>query len=163
MKSKLALSFLFLVVALTGCKSKSAMNFSNKIVGFEQDLGPAMIRTDEEVSKYYQEQNFDSAAAVSERMENLVGSKIEAIEKLETPAIDGAEDFKKSSLKYFSYIKSIYTTYRRYAEETDERAKEEARLKLLKTVGSKDEAIDDMQRAQQKFAKAAGFKIEDKK
>lgn len=154
--------FFFLLAGCITCRSKSAFEYSERIVRTERSLAPDIERTEDQVGNFFTEENYDSAVIVSRRMEDIIGSKIEEIEKLEPPHVKEADNFKRASLKYFSYIKSIYTAYRRYAMQTNEEDRETERLRLVKIVNEKKEAIEDMQRAQSKYAKANGFRVNEK-
>ena len=161
MKSRLLLLF-FLLTGLIACKSKSAFNYSEKIVKTERSLVPDIEKTENEVAGFFSRESYDSAVTVCARMESIVDSKIKEIEKLEPPRVKEADNFKQATLKYFSYMKSIYTAYREYAMQTNEEDREKERQQLIKIVDEKEEAIADMQRVQSKYAKANGLRMENK-
>jgi hypothetical protein len=152
--------FFFLLTGLIACKSKSAFNYSEKIVKIEKSLIPDIERTETQVSGFFSRESYDSAVIVSKRMEDLVDSKIKEIEKFEPPHVNGADNFKQAALKYFSYMKNIYTSYKRYAMQTNEEDREKERQQLLKIVDEKEEAIADMQRAQSRYAEANGLRVD---
>lgn len=162
MKSIVYALFPLLLTGLVACKSKSARDFSEKIVSVENSLIPDITKTENQVSKFFAEQNYDSAAIVSRRMEDIIANKIEEVEKLEPPHVAEADNFKKAFIKYFEYMKSIYTGYKLYAMQTNDEDRAAEWQKFLTLVKGKDDAIEDVQRAQAKFAKANGFRIENK-
>jgi hypothetical protein len=100
-------------------------------------------------------------AVVSEKMESLVNTRLSEIKELRTPDVKLAEDFKKDAVDYFSYMKSVYSCYVKYAKaETDElREKEYSNLKAV--VNKKTEILRNMRTSQKKFAEANGFKIKE--
>jgi hypothetical protein len=152
----------FLIIGLSGCKSKQALDYSEKIVAMEQSLLPEIRRTEQKASEFFTTLQYDSAAAVSLRMEKIIDEKIKKIQTLEPPHVPGADNFKKASVKYFSYLKSIYTGYREFAIQTDDVEREIKRQRVLRTGDEKQDAVDEMQRAQRKFAKENNFRIKDK-
>ncbi len=93
-------------------------------------------------------------------MEALVQKTIDEIKNIPVPDAKEADGFKKSTLRYFDYMKSLYTTYKNLGlAQTDEDRQEEV-TRLQKLVGEKQSAINEMQAAQKKFADANGFRIE---
>ena len=45
-----------LLATVTGCKSKKAFDYSEKIVKLERDLGPHISKADEQMAKYLETQ-----------------------------------------------------------------------------------------------------------
>jgi vacuolar-type H+-ATPase subunit I/STV1 len=154
------LILLLLLTGMTACKSKSAFAYSEAIVKIQRTLDPGIIATENQFSDFLTKGNYDSAAAVSGRMESLVDSKLKEVEKLETPNVKEADNFRRAVIRYFSYLKSIYTAYKRYAIQTNDEDREAERLKLLRVIDDKEEAIEDIQKAQAKYAQANGFRID---
>jgi hypothetical protein len=151
------------VVLFTACKSISATKFNDTIIEKENALVPQIEATEESVSTFAQENKFDSIAAVSGRMETAVEQTIAEIEKLEMPSAEGAEDFKKASVEYFQYLKSIYTGYKKLglAKTNAERG---AEIKHVQTLANKKNTVLlKMRMAQKKFASENGMKIENNK
>lgn len=156
-------SHLFYLVVITcafSCKSKTAYNYSEKIVGIEKSIVPAMNRTEEDVARYAQEANWDSIKAISERMETLVETKLAEIKKMPAPDVKEGENFKRAAIDYFQYIEDIYTSYKNVAIQTTVDGRQEATNKMMSIIANKEKALTEMQEAQKKFAKANGFKIE---
>jgi hypothetical protein len=149
-----------LFTGLVACKSKSAFNFSQDIVAKERSLTADINITEDKVEKFATAQQFDSVAAVSEQMEKKVQTKIDEIMAMKVPSAKEADNFREAALRYFKYIKSIYTAYKNVglaptAEERSKLAEE-----MQEVASKKDEVVSDMQKAQRKYAEANGFKIE---
>ncbi len=149
-----------LFAVLTGCKSKSAFNYSQSIVKKEKSMIPEMQSTEKKVVKFLTDRQFDSVAAAGVFMENLVQAKIDEIEALPVPRVKEADNFKKATMNYFRFIKSLYTDYRNLGNAKTEEERAEVVTDLQKLVDAKQSAINDMQSAQRKFADANGFKIQ---
>ena len=159
------LTFLFITLFLTvitGCKSKSAFDYSQKLVSIEKSLVPDIKETEDKVAEFFTNKQYDSAAAVSQRMEDKVENKIKEVRAMDAPKVAEAENFKQAYLKYFSYIKSVYTTYREYAQQTTDEDREKVRQQMLDIEKEKQTAVTEMQQTQAKFAKANGFRLETK-
>lgn len=160
MKPKL-FAFLLLLGGITGCGPKSAFNYSEAIVRIEKSMEPDAKTADEELGRLLMNGNYDSAVVVTRRMENLVAGKQKEVEQLEMPRVKEADNFRRAAIRYFSYIKGLYTAYKRYAMQTNEEDRETERKRLLRIIEDKSDAIENMQRAQRKYAEANGFRIKD--
>jgi hypothetical protein len=147
-------------VLLTACGSKkAAFDYSEKLVAMEQSLVPDITETEDKVEIYLTNGQFDSAKTVSQRMEDKIAEKIKEVENTPPPQVNEAENFKKAFLKYFSYMKSIYTSYAKYASQTTEEDRGMALEEMMNIINNKKEAIEEVQRMQVKFAKANGFSV----
>ena len=154
---------LMLLAIVTGCKSKTAFDYSEKIVKLERDLGPDIAKADEQMAKYLETQTFDSVISISTRMERMVDSKLEIIKNTQPPAVAEADNFKKAAIRFFSYMKSMYTAYKDFASQTEGEGKEKARQQLVSLAGQGEDEVKNMQLAQRKYAKANNFKIKETK
>ena len=148
------------LVLLFSCKSKTALNFNEKIISIEKSLTADITATETNVLRYFENQQYDSAAAASTKMESLVDAKLKEMQAVETPDVKEGENLKKAAVRYFAYLKSIYTSYKEYSTQTTEEARETARQNLVKIANGKDDAIKDIQAAQKKYAEANGFRME---
>jgi len=154
------LLFLVPVIFLVcSCKSKTALDFSEKIVQKEKSLGDDIKNTESRVKDFILAGKFDSMAVVSTKMEGLINEKLNEIKGMQTPDLKFADDFKRHAMEYFAYMKKIYTGYVKYAKaETDElRQKEYENIQDM--VSQKDNVLRTMRDSQNKFAKANGFKL----
>jgi predicted metal-dependent hydrolase len=161
MIKKIFFACLFLV-SLAACKSKAAFEYSQNFVKKERALSPDMMSTEEKVKNFLAKEEFDSIGYAGEQMEKMVDAKLKEIKDQPAPDAKEGDNFKESGLKYFNYIKSIYTSYKNfgYAKTPESREEEMTRLKAI--VDKKSDAIEEIQRAQKKYADANGFKLEDK-
>lgn len=151
---------LFLLLVITSCRSKSAFNYNQAIVQIEKSIEADIVGAEDKLSYYLTNDIYDSALVITQRMEDLVDSKIKEVEMLETPKVKEADNFRAATLRYFSYIKSIYTAYKDYILQASEEDREQARTRLLAVVDNKEKAVYEMQQAQQKYAQANGFGID---
>ncbi len=153
---------LILVATLASCKSKKAFNYSQDFVKKERSLNADIELTESKVERFVAVQQFDSIGAAGERMEKIVDAKLKEIEAEPAPDVKEGENFKKAGIEYFKFIKNMYTAYKEfgYAKTPEER---EAKLTEIQAmVDKKTTAIADIQRAQQKYADANNFKVENK-
>jgi len=141
------------------CGSKAALDFSETIVKKERSLQTDIIKTENKVKTYYETRQYDSMAAVSEKMEKIIGDRLEEIKNLKTPDIKLADEFKSESVNYFAYMKNIYTSYVQYARAGTEDVRAKEFVNLQKVVSKKEEVIRKMRDSQKRFAEANGFKI----
>ena len=118
-------AIIVLVIAgMMGCKSKSAFNFSENIVAKEKSLVPDIQATEKKVERFINAEQYDSIATAGANMEALVQTKIDEIEAMHLPDANGADNFKNASLRYFMYIKKMYTAYKDWGNAKTEEDKE---------------------------------------
>jgi hypothetical protein len=153
-----------LPVCIAACKSraKSAVNYNNDIIAKENSLQPEVEVTENKVAKYFDAGKYDSIAAAGKYMEEIVQKKIDEINALPIPDAKGIGSFKAAVIDYFKFIKSLYTGYKEYGLADTEEKRTEVALDIQKIVNRKQDALNDLQSAQKKFADANGFRLEKK-
>ena len=149
-----------LMTVLFSCKSKTAFDYSQQIVKMETELAADIAMADKKVRKFLDAEQNDSAMIITQQMEDMADKKLKEIQNLDAPNVEEGENFKKEAVRYFSYIKAIYTSYNRLTKAATEEAKEMERSKLLKIGKEKEGATRALQVAQQKFAAANNFRVE---
>ncbi len=160
MHKKMLIAATALIITAASCKTKTALDYSNLIVEKERSLTPAFATTEQKAKQFFEGGQFDSLAAVSERMEKLVDEKVQEIKNTPAPDVKGAEDFKKSAVTAFEYIKSIYAGYKSVGLAKTEEERQADKQKLVELVSNKNTVLMKMKEAQQQFAQANGFKIQ---
>ncbi len=160
MLKKLSIAVI-LLASLAGCKSKSAFNYSQEFVKKERSLLPDITSTEAGVKGYLAAQQYDSIAIAGEKMEKLIEEKIKEVKDQPAPDAKEAEDFKEAGIKYFEFMKSMYTGYKDYGHAKTPEARDEEMAKLKNIASEKTTVVETMQLAQKKFADANGFKLED--
>lgn len=153
------LVFLLLATALFACQNRAAFKYSEAIVSIEQSMAPDMNKAEEELADLLTQNDFDSVAIVAGQMENLADRKLKEVEQLKVPDAKDAALFRRASIRFFTYIKNLYAGYRQYAQQTNEEDREVERKRLLRIMDDKNNAIENMQRAQRRYAEANGFRI----
>ncbi|HMK25314.1 MAG TPA: hypothetical protein VK483_04725 [Chitinophagaceae bacterium] len=151
-----------LVAGMAACKSnsKAARDYNNDIITQENILVPEVTTTETNVKRYYEEAQYDSIAAAGERMEGMVQKSIDAINAIPVPKAKGVADFKAAMVRYFTFIKSMYTNYKEYGQAGSDEKREEVLQKIKNTVSQRQDYLNEMQGAQRKFAAANNFKLE---
>ncbi len=149
-----------LLIGMISCKSKTAFDYSETIVKMEAELSADIAMADEKVNEFLEAKKTDSAIVMSRQMETLAEQKLKEVQALKAPQVAEGENFKKEAVRYFTYIKSIYSSFRKFTTAETEKEKEAERKKLAKIIGAKKEITEAMQEAQRKFAAANDFHIE---
>src|SRR5688572_31579058 len=103
-----------LLASLMSCKSKSAFDYSEAIVRMERELSADIAEADQKLLEYMDAKEQDSAILMSRQMETLAEDKLNEVEKMRAPRVKEGDNFKKSAVSYFTYIKSIYTAFRKF-------------------------------------------------
>lgn len=153
---------LVIVAGLASCKSKDAFNYSESFVKKEKSLLPDITRTEDDVKRFLAAEQYDSIAIAGERMEKIVDAKLKEVKDEPAPSVKEGDNFKEAGIKYFQFIKSMYTGYKDYGNAKTPEDRDAEMSKLRDIVEKKTKAIEDMQAAQRKFADANGFKLENK-
>jgi len=153
---------ILLLVSLVSCQSKSAFDYSEDIVRMERDLSADIAEADQKLLAYMDAKKSDSAVMMSRHMEALAEDKLNEVEKMKAPPVNEGDNFKKSAVRYFAYIKSIYSAFRKFTMAASDAEKEKERKRLVKIIGAKNEITKDMQEAQRRFAAANNFLIDKK-
>jgi len=150
-------SIAFFLMAIISCKSKSAFDYSEAIVKMENELSADIAKVDQKVTQYLEAKQTDSAIMMTRQMESLADGKLKEIQRLEAPKVKEGDNFKRAAVRYFSYIKSIYTSLNRVTMAATDEQKQIERGRLAKIIKDKKEVSEAMQEAQRKFAAANNF------
>lgn len=151
-----------LLISIASCKSskKKAFDYSENFVKKEKSLSENITKTEENVARYAAVQQYDSIAIAGEKMEKLVDDKIQEIKKEPVPGVKEAENFKEACIKYFTFIKTLYTAYKDFGHASSDTERDAVRSKLVELTDKKQTVIEDIKTAQKKFADANDFKLE---
>ena len=157
---KKIIAIVLIVVSIASCKSNNGFIYSQDFVASEKKLMPMIESTETKAGEYIALQQYDSMAIVSEKMENAINDVIkDAKAKPAADAKDG-EKFKVDVIKYFEFLKSVYASYKDFGNAATDEARQEEARKMQTLVSKKTAVVKTIQTAQQDFAKANGFKIE---
>lgn len=126
----------------------------------ERSLTSEIQSTETKVGNYITANHYDSVAVAGERMEKLVQQKIDEIDALSVPKAPEADNFKAATLRYFKYIKSLYTSYKDLGNAQTDEGRQDVISTLKKLVADKSTVLKEMQGAQARYAKANGFKVQ---
>ena len=177
MLKKLSLVILTLL-SLAGCNDKkaksgepvdppkktatSAFEYNENFVNKESSLALDISTTESKVSIYKAAEQWDSIAVAGERMERLIGATIKEIKDNPAPDVKEGQNFKDAGLRYFEFMKNMYTVYKDYGHETTDAGRAKQLEKLSSLNEQKRIEIENIQSAQKKLADANNFKIGNK-
>ncbi len=163
MKYIIFVSIAFLLVFVS-CKSEkneeavTPQKFNEKIVLLEESLEEPLLKAEAEIKVRSEKADFTGMAQSAKAMEDTVSKKISEIKKIAAVG-KGGEDFKTVAVRYFEYIKSIYTSYRNIAEAKTEEARVEATKKMNDVLNSQPAVLSNLQTSQQKYATDNNFVV----
>ncbi len=146
--------------SLAACKGKDAFNYNQELVKKERDLIPEVEQTENKVAEYIGNLQYDSISIAGAHMEKLIDDELQKVANEPAPDVTGGADFKQAWIKYFTFLKSMYTGYKSFGAAKTDETREEEMTKLQNIVAGKEGAIADIKAAQMKFASANGFKME---
>lgn len=163
MKYIIFVSIAFLLVFVS-CKSEkneqavTPQKFNEQIVLLEESLEEPLLKAEAEIKVRSEKADFTGMAQSAKAMEDTVSKKISEIKKIAAVG-KGGEDFKTVAVRYFEYIKSIYTSYRNIAEAKTEEARVEATKKMNDVLNSQPAVLSNLQTSQQKYATDNNFVV----
>lgn len=151
-----------LLMSLVACKSKAktARDYNNGMVQVESKLEPLIIATENDVEKYLAAAEYDKVATAGEKLEGIIQEKLDSIGKEPAPKVKEGEEFKAAYIKYFKFIKSMYTGYKKLGKAGTQEERDAVIADLQVILAEREKTISDLQSAQRKFAAANGFTIE---
>ncbi len=153
---------LFIAVLFTGliaCKSKSAYNYSQKLVALERPFSLIINSAEEKIGEYVAAEKFDSIAITGADLENQVQKKIDEINAIPLPKAKEADNLKAAMLRYFTFIKSLSTGYKNYGLAKTDDERQQIANEQQKLVEEEPSMISGLQSIQKKYAEANGFKV----
>ena len=142
-----------------GCKPKIAIDYNDMIAQKQKSLGTAIDTAEPKLKNYFASFEYDSIVNVSNRMETKIDSILREIKNKPAPKVNQGENFKNVVLRYFDYMKSIYTGYKNYGLQTTPEGRQIERQDMSIILSQEYKMIADMQEAQRIFAKDNNFKI----
>jgi hypothetical protein len=163
MKCKTIVAVAIICFSGMGCKSKIAMNYNDMIVEKQKSLGKNMDQAAPLLKNYFASYEYDSIASISSTMEMKIDTIIKEIAKKPVPPVKQGENFKKAALRYFDYMKSVYTSYKNYGLQNSPEGRQIQLQIMTMIINNEDKMIAEMQKAQKIFAKDNGFKIQPSK
>lgn len=155
-------------VVFFSCKSQSSdtgpvpanpKEYSEKIADLEESLAEPLLKAEAEIKVRGDKGDFAGMAQSAKAMEDTVELRIHTLKKID-PVGKGGEDFKTVSVRYFEYIKSIYTSYKNIAEAKDEEAKKVAADKMAAVINAQPGVLTNLKTAQDKFAAENAFAVD---
>lgn len=137
-------------------KVYTPVQLNERIIAMENSLEEPMLKAEAEIKVRSGNGNMRGVAQSAKAMEDSIQLRVDEIKKL-APVGVGGEDFKVVSIRYFEFLKSIYTTYREIAEAKDENTKIEKGRQMQSLMNSQADVLSTLQQAQQKYAADNGF------
>lgn len=151
-----------LMIGILGCKNKTtitAKQYSDDVVKMEQSLAEPIRQAENEIKNYADSLKYDQLSAAAKKMEDIIQAKIDTLERVDVAGFNGGDDFKTVAVRYFGYIKSLYTSYKAIGDAKDEPGRIAASDKMNQILSVQQNVNLNMQEAQVKFAAENGFEL----
>ncbi|MFT4094136.1 MAG: hypothetical protein QM640_10900 [Niabella sp.] len=167
MKQCILLCMISPIILFTSCKTKStdtgtrpltAQEYNDKVIDLEESMSEPLLKTEAELKARSDKDDFAGMAQSAKAMEDTVDLRINALKKMDAVG-KGGEDFKTVAVRYFEYLKSIYTGYRNIAEAKTDEAKKEASEKMTNILSAQPGVMENLRNTQNKYAADNGFVI----
>lgn len=153
-------TFFFSCTSTKKEKAETPMQFSEKIVNAEMALAQPLAQAEQSIRIQADSANYKAMGTTAANAEKLVQDKIDEIEKISASEFKGGEDFKKTAIDYFKYVKSIYTAYKNIGNADNEGIRLAETRRMDTVLATQQNVIAMMQAAQDKFAIENGFQVE---
>ncbi|WP_114791919.1 hypothetical protein U0035_15020 [Niabella yanshanensis] len=153
--------------AFTACKSKTtetgeapatASQYYEKVAELEETMSEPLLTTEAAIKARGDKKDFAGIAQAARAMEDSVDLRINALKKID-PVGKGGADFKIVATRYFEYIKSIYTAYKKIGEAKTEEERMKGADEMTHIINGQAGVMANLQSAQAKFAADNGFTI----
>ncbi len=163
---KLLLISIF-AAGMVACKSKStpaeqapltASEFYEKVATLEETLSEPLLKAEAEIKARGDKGDYPGIARSASAMEDTMDAKIKILKDM-PPAGFGGEDFKLMVSRYFDYIKSIYTAYRKIGEAKTEEDRIKAAEEMKTVMDGQTAVMNNLQSSQTRFAADNHFTI----
>lgn len=132
------------------------VQLNEKIMDLENSLAEPMLKAEAEIKARGDNGNIEGVIQSAKAMEDTIQLRLTKLKGLSTVGV-GGEDFKTATVRYFEYLKSIYTTYKEIAQAKDDNAKTEKRKQMETILSSQQAVMVNLQQTQQKYAADNGF------
>ncbi len=155
----LASCFVLLISCSSGSgdeKMATPEAFNDRVYSMEQSLGEPLLKAEAEIRQKQQQGDFKGMAQAANAMEDSVDLRIRAIRKMKPPGV-GGEDFKTAAVRYFEYLKMIYSNYGEIALAADVQGKDAAENKMARWLNWQTQVLANLRSAQAKYAADNGF------
>lgn len=165
---KILLMMIVAAAGMVACKSKSnqpdntsltASEFYEKVAELEETLSEPLLKAEAEIKVRGDKSDFEGIARSAKAMEDTVDTRIKILNGM-PPAGFGGEDFKLMVVRYFDYIKSIYTTYRKIGEAKTEEERVKAAGEMKNIMDVQSSVMNNLQTSQARFAADNHFTID---
>ncbi len=163
---------LFIMAAIAAfsfqaCKSETtekeaapatASQYYEKVAELEETLSEPILTTEAAIKARGDKKDFAGVARSARAMEDSLDLRISALKKID-PVGKGGEDFKIVATRYFEYLKSIYTAYKKIGEAKTEEERIKGVDEMTNIINGQPAVMANLQSAQAKFAADNGFTI----
>lgn len=157
MTIRVVISFLFLLAA---CKSKTvitAKQYSDEVLQMQQNLAEPIRQAEIEIKAFGDSSNFTGMAGAAGKMETLIQGKIDTLNKVDITAFKGGDEFKVVVIRYFEYLKSVYSSYKEIGNAANTADKIKATNEMYQKLAAQQDVEDRMRTSQTRFAALNGF------
>ena len=142
-------------------KPATASEFYERVAELEETMSEPLLTTEAEIKARGDKQDFEGIVKSAKKMEDTVDVRINAIKNM-PPVGHGGEDFKTMAVRYFEFIKSIYTGYRKIGEATTEEDRVKAADEMATIINNQQAVLDNLHIQQERYAANNHFVIDGK-
>ncbi len=132
-------------------KASTPEQFNDRVYSMEQSLGEPLLKAEAEIRRQQLQGDFKGMTQTANAMEDSVDLRIRAVREMKPLGV-GGEDFKTAALRYFEYLKKIYSNYGEIAQAEDVQSKDAAENKMARWLSWQTQVLANLRSAQAKYA-----------
>jgi hypothetical protein len=138
---------------------RQAKTFNDTLVKEYHSMSLQLIKYEDLASTYFANKDKTVLHVINEKVFAIIDSSISNIEKLETPNIARAKDFKQGFINTIEYQRELFKNYERYVNAKDTKEEDDAMMKIKNLSKSSEQAEEMLAELQQDFAQKNGAKV----
>jgi hypothetical protein len=151
-----------LAITVSSCSGNGAYKYNQAIYRIDQQVAADAEPFYDKISNHMQNGEYDSMALVADKLEKIADDALQKIKKIPIPDAKGADMLSAKTVRYFEQIKNVFTVYKKIATAPNEEIRATHQEQLTNSSQEMSDVMKSLQEEQAKFAKANGFRIEDK-
>lgn len=135
----------------------TAKQYSDEVVTMQQSLAEPIRTAENEIKNFGDNSNYAGLAGVGGKMESLLQGKIDTLNNIKTSSFTGGDDFKIVVIRYFEYLKDVYSTYKQIGNAPDQAARLKLTNDMYQKLSAQPDVEERMKASQTRFAAMNGF------
>ncbi|ANH84005.1 hypothetical protein A8C56_16005 [Niabella ginsenosidivorans] len=135
----------------------TAKQYSDEVLRMQQSLAEPIRQAENEIKAFGDSANYSGMAGAAGKMESLIQGKIDTLNKIDAASFQGGADFKTVVIRYFEYLKSVYSSYKEIGNAANGVERLKATDDMYQKLSAQQDVEERMRTSQTRFAALNGF------